>query len=379
MKAVTYITENTIMKFLYNHKKTSLEGFVKEGIRFDSGTYQDYGKYVRFLKVAIRDNVSELYMQGYPWGTQKGCKDRPLGYIDNAAKFDRVAVIIDSSKIWPLVGSSSIEAFLAICPELQNILWSNNFLCGFWREFPQRVFEEFHVDESAENNEGVKSLAMQYVIFDALTNSDSPVSFECMLNALKGTCTYERMNDYECAINYGCDPEGCITSMVQWLNDKHLRIVNKETEKGAYLPKKIAAARIAKSIRSSFVPDDNESQRIARSMLAYCKEYIPKRNVIDIAIGDGTSDVIRVKVPVSSFFHYDPETKELFINVSKVPETKRADINRLLKDSGSFVGDDLVPMTFLQEVFFGTLSLWNMDRYSYSANIMKMSLADIFE
>lgn len=208
MKAVTYITENTIMKFLYNPKKTFLEGFVKEWLRFDSGTYQDYGKYVRFLKVAIRDNVSELYMQGYPWGTQKGCKDRPIGYIDSAAKFDRVAVIIDSSKIWPLVGSSSIEAFLAICPELQNILWSNNFLCGFWREFPQRVFEEFNVDESTENNEGVKSLAMQYVIFDALTNSDSPVSFECMLNALKGTCTYERMNDYECAINYGCDPEG---------------------------------------------------------------------------------------------------------------------------------------------------------------------------
>lgn len=99
MKAVTYITENTIMKFLYNPKKTFLEGFVKEWLRFDSGTYQDYGKYVRFLKVAIRDNVSELYMQGYPWGTQKGCKDRPLEYIDNAAKFERVAVIIDSSKI----------------------------------------------------------------------------------------------------------------------------------------------------------------------------------------------------------------------------------------------------------------------------------------
>ena len=117
MKTVTYITENTIMKFLYNPKKTFLEGFVKEWLRFDSGTYQDYGKYVRFLKVAIRDNVSELYMQGYPWGTQKGCKDRPLGYIDNAAKFDRVAVIIDSSKIWPLVGSSSIEAFLEICTD----------------------------------------------------------------------------------------------------------------------------------------------------------------------------------------------------------------------------------------------------------------------
>lgn len=57
MKAVTYITENTIMKFLYNPKKTFLEGFVKEWLRFDSGTYQDYGKYVRFLKVAIRDNV----------------------------------------------------------------------------------------------------------------------------------------------------------------------------------------------------------------------------------------------------------------------------------------------------------------------------------
>lgn len=212
MKTVTYITENTIMKFLYNPKKTSLEGFVKEGLRFDSGVYKDYGKYVRFLKVPIRDNVSELYMQGYPWETQKGCKDRPIGYIDNAAEFERVAVIIDSSKIWPLVNSSSIEAFLGICPELRNILWSNNFLCGSWEEFPKRVFEKFKVDESAESTEGVKSLAMQYVIFDALTNSDSPLSFECMLNALKGTCTYERMNDYECAIDYGCDPEGCVPS-----------------------------------------------------------------------------------------------------------------------------------------------------------------------
>lgn len=379
MKAVTYITENTIMKFLYNPKKTLLEGFVKEGLSFNSGAYKDYGKYVRFLKVPIRDNVSELYMQGYPWKTQKGCKDRPIGYSDSAAEFERVAVIIDSSKIWLMVGSSSIEAFLAICPELRNILWRNNFLRSFWQEFPKRVLEEFKVDESAESNEGVKSLAMQYVIFDALTNSDSPLSFECMLNALKGTCTYERMNDYECAIDYGCDPEGCITSMMQWLNDKHLRIVNKETEKGSYLPKKVAAVRFAERIRSSFVPDDNESQSIARSMLAYCKEYIPKRNVIDIAIGDGSSDVIRVKVPVSSYFHYDHETKELFINVSKVPETKRADINRLVKGSGSFVGDDLVPMTFLQEVFFGTFSLWNMGRYSWHTNIMKTSLADILE
>lgn len=99
MKAVTYITENTIMKFLYNPKKTLLEGFVKEGLSFNSGAYKDYGKYVRFLKVPIRDNVSELYMQGYPWKTQKGCKDRPIGYIDSAAEFERVAVIIDSSNI----------------------------------------------------------------------------------------------------------------------------------------------------------------------------------------------------------------------------------------------------------------------------------------
>lgn len=371
MKAVTYINANIIMKFLYNPQKTLLEGFVKEELRFDSGAYKDYGKYVRLLKVPIRDNVSELYMQGYPWETQKGCKDRPLEYINSSAKFERVAVIIDSSKIWPMAGSFSAEVFLAICPELQNVLWRNNFLRNFWREFPKRVLKEFKVDESAESNEGVKSLAMQYVIFDALTNSDSPVSFECMQNALKSTCIYECMNDYECAIDYGCDPEGCILSKVQWLNDKHLRIVDKETEKGAYLPKKIAAARIAKSIHSSFVTDDNESQRIARDMLAYCREYIPKRNVIDIAIGDGTSDVIRMKIPVSSFFHYDTETKELFINVGKVPENKRADINRLVKDGGSFVGDDLVPMTFLQEVFFGTLSLWNRSNYLHHANIMK--------
>lgn len=379
MKAVTYITEDIIMNFLYNPKKTFLEGFVKDGLCFDSGVRKDYGKYVRLLKIPIRDNVSELYMQGYPWETQKGCKDRPIGYIDSATEFERVAVIIDSSKIWPLVNASSIEAFLAICPELRNILWRNNFLRGFWEEFPKRVFEEFKFSKAAKYNESVKSLAAQYVIFDALTDSQRPASFEYMLNALKSTCTYERMNDYECAINYGCDPENCITSMVQWLNDKHLRIVNKETEEGAYLPKKIAAARIAKSISSSFVPDDNESQRIARSMLAYCMYTIAAKNVIEIAIGDGSSDAIRVKVPVSSFFHYNPENKELFINVSKVPEAKKTEINRLVKDSGSCVGDDLVPMTFLQEVFFGTLSLWSMGRYLHYVTIMEKSPSDILE
>lgn len=51
MKTVTYIIEDTIMEFLYNPKKTSLEGFVKEGLRFDSGIYKDYGKYVRLLNV----------------------------------------------------------------------------------------------------------------------------------------------------------------------------------------------------------------------------------------------------------------------------------------------------------------------------------------
>lgn len=40
MKAVTYITENTIMKFLYNPKKTFLEGFVKEWLRYISGLWQ---------------------------------------------------------------------------------------------------------------------------------------------------------------------------------------------------------------------------------------------------------------------------------------------------------------------------------------------------
>ena len=121
MKTVTYIIEDTIMEFLYNPKKTSLEGFVKEGLRFDSGIYKDYGKYVRLLKVPIRDNVSELYMQGYPWETQKGCKDRPIGHIDSAVNFERVAVIIDSSKIWPLANSSSLDAFLAICPEFLRL------------------------------------------------------------------------------------------------------------------------------------------------------------------------------------------------------------------------------------------------------------------
>lgn len=96
MKTVTYIIEDTIMEFLYNPKKTSLEGFVKEGLRFDSGIYKDYGKYVRLLKVPIRDNVSELYMQGYPWETQKGCKDRPIGHIKDAIHECRWAILKDA-------------------------------------------------------------------------------------------------------------------------------------------------------------------------------------------------------------------------------------------------------------------------------------------
>lgn len=65
MKTVTYITENTVMKFLYNPKKTFLEGFAKEWLRFDSGTYQDYGKYVRFLKFVDFDTKEILGASPY--------------------------------------------------------------------------------------------------------------------------------------------------------------------------------------------------------------------------------------------------------------------------------------------------------------------------
>lgn len=367
MDTVKYLNEDIITNYLFDQTVTCLEGFYSEKrpIGAPAWDYSDYGKYIRLLKVPIRDNVSELYMQVRPWRTCKEDTSRPIGYATLAYKFERVAVIINSSQIWLCACSDSVSGYLyAMCPKLKPMFLRNDFLYNFWKDFPNKILEEYEVPAVAETNESVKSLAMQYVILDALTNPKAPVSFDCVKNALKTVFDYENINHYGCAIDYGCDPEGCISSMVRQINRKHYNIVNRETEKGPYLPKKVAAARIAKEISSSFIRTDNESQKIAGDMLAYCKYKIAERNIVDVAIGDGVSDAVRVKIPLYSFFHYEPETKELYINVSKVPETKREAINLLVKNNNnSFVDENLVPMNFLQEVFFDKKSEWNREGY----------------
>ena len=97
-------------------------------------------------------------------------------------------------------------------------------------------------------------------------------------------------------------------------------------------------------------PNDNESQRIAKSVCAYCSQELDDRKKVTITIGTDNDDGISVKISCDSFFYYEPITKEVFVNVKSVSKNMRDEINRYVKDSGVNVSKNLVPMNLLRSV-----------------------------
>lgn len=112
-----------------------------------------------------------------------------------------------------------------------------------------------------------------------------------------------------------------------------------------------------------FLPfaDDNESQRIAKSVCAYCSRELNDRKNMTITIGTGDDNGISVKVSCDTLLHYEPTSKEVFVNVKSASKNEREKINQYVKDNGTFVSEDLVPMSLLQSVVSYGWEHWNRD------------------
>ena len=116
---------------------------------------------------------------------------------------------------------------------------------------------------------------------------------------------------------------------------------------------------MADKMSPAFVFDDNESQRIAKSVSVYCARTLDARKNITIVIGNGNGEGITVKISCSSFFFYEPTTKEVFINVESAGKEERKKINQYVKDNGASVSENLVPIKFLQSIVSYGCEKWN--------------------
>lgn len=116
---------------------------------------------------------------------------------------------------------------------------------------------------------------------------------------------------------------------------------------------------MANKMSPAFVFDDNESQRIAKSVSVYCARTLDARKNITIVIGNSNGEGISVKISCSSFFFYEQTTKEVFINVESADEEEREKINQYVKDNSTSVSENLVPIKFLQSIISYGCEKWN--------------------
>lgn len=91
----------------------------------------------------------------------------------------------------------------------------------------------------------------------------------------------------------------------------------------------------------------------------YCARTLDARKNITIVIGNGNGEGITVKISCSSFFFYEPTTKEVFINVESANDEERKKINQYVKENSASVSENLVPLKFLQSIVSYGCEKWN--------------------
>ena len=181
-----------------------------------------------------------------------------------------------------------------------------------------------------------------------LSKREKPVYFGCIENVLQTLYPVSVLGCYELGLNYACDPEGFTTSLLTSLSRRNFKTTSKETPTGAYIPKKVAAARLASKMTNMFVPTKNESQKAARHLLNSHKGTICKKNIVDVTLCNKSAGNMQIKIPLDNFLYYEPKTKEIFVNICDICEGERKKVNRYVKDCGFFVRENLVPMMLVQ-------------------------------
>ena len=300
MDAIRYLDADTILDYLHNSSETYLEGLIPQSYGFP--TEMDRSVYVRLLKVPVRDKASEVYMQAIPYKTFEGDSNRPIEEFGKDTKFEKVGVVIDSSRLWLM------EPLWRICTQSRQKFDDADFVSEFWDAFTRKVLKEYAVDAGVEKSEAVKNLAKQYAILDMLSKREKPVYFGCIENALQTL--------------YPVSVLGCY--------------------------KKVAAARLASKMTNMFVPTKNESQKTARHLLNSYKGTVCKKNIVDVTLCNKNAGNMQIKIPLDNFLYYEPKTKEIFVNICDICEGERKKVNRYVKDCGFFVRENLVPMMLVQ-------------------------------
>lgn len=181
MDAIRYLDADTILDYLHNSSETYLEGLIPQSYGFPTET--DRSVYVRLLKVPVRDKASEVYMQAIPYKTFEGDSNRPIEEFGKDTKFEKVGVVIDSSRLWLM------EPLWRICTQSRQKFDDADFVSEFWDAFTRKVLKEYAVDAGVEKSEAVKNLAKQYAILDIL------LALNVMLNVIytsaEGKCRKE--------------------------------------------------------------------------------------------------------------------------------------------------------------------------------------------
>ena len=136
MDAIKYLDADTILDYLHNSSETYLEGLIPQSHGFPPET--DRSVYVRLLKVPVRDKASEVYMQAIPYKMFEGDSNRPIEEFGKDTKFEKVGVIIDSSRLWLM------ELLWRICTQSRQKFDDADFVSEFWDAFrarPLRIWQ----------------------------------------------------------------------------------------------------------------------------------------------------------------------------------------------------------------------------------------------
>lgn len=150
MDAIRYLDADTILDYLHNSSETYLEGLIPQSYGFPTET--DRSVYVRLLKVPVRDKASEVYMQAIPYKTFEGDSNRPIEEFGKDTKFEKVGVVIDSSRLWLM------EPLWRICTQSRQKFDDADFVSEFWDAFTRKVLKEYAVDAGVEK----KALSIQH-------------------------------------------------------------------------------------------------------------------------------------------------------------------------------------------------------------------------
>lgn len=339
---VKYLTEESVYEFLHNPNGIYLEGFAvdKEPDSYCPRNCED-GTYIKLFKAPVNSRVTELLMQNFRWSAQEGCYNTPLPE-DCTIGFKRAGFSVDSSQFWILS-----DYLLRICAKLKPEL--ADFRQQFEQAFCKKILDDFSMSRDFYDSKEAEERAKQYAIYAMLEGN--PVYHEYVT---QDAMCIVRSFGFRSMANYILDANNYLGSALANLKDRVIRSFAFQgvwySRRAHEFPKKVEAARLADKIANTYIANDNESQRIAKSVCAYCSQELDDRKKVTITIGTDNDDGISVKISCDSFFYYEPITKEVFVNVKSVSKNMRDEINRYVKDSGVNVSKNLVPMNLLRSV-----------------------------